>query len=525
MGFLFFIGLTVFAQGFNTVYENPLLPDIGGAEGLSIHYADDTLYVGGIIVQEDQRGIGIFLKYSLEGECLDTLLIRASNDSMNVNIGRVSGTDLAYDGIVMPVQEFTTDIYEQDRTGDTLALLGFNGVFLWKSSLHVEEDGVEYFHQVRSCSDGYYVIGSVSDSLGVLSADNVQGLLIRTDLQGHMLWHRRFPEVGEFNNIIVLEDDQVILGGYTWNASNGAGINVLILRADAEGNELWRYDFGGDVHDDSRSPITLLPSGEILSFGNVRDQESSWYNQYFLIQVIDDLGSEGYQVLSSYTSDPYPSFFDVMFQAISTDDGGVIGIGCIPETDGDYPAYCYGFIWKLDENGDSLWSRSYAFGNEPEGGYHWFNSIVELPDHGFAIAGRDERDSGLTQIWVMRVDSMGCLEPGCHLISGLQEQLIGLDGSMSLFPNPVTSGQPLSLAFKPQGTATMPYKNGASRLLLFDLQGRLVHEEKLAPTGSNEGFILNLDLPALARGSYTLHWISENGVWYDGEQVVVDTRQ
>jgi hypothetical protein len=147
---------------------------------------------------------------------------------------------------------------------------------------------------------------------------------------------------------------------------------------------------------------------------------------------------------------------------------------------------------------------------------------VELPDHGFAIAGRDERDTGLTQIWVMRVDSMGCLEPGCHLVSGLQEQIIGLDGSMTVFPNPVSSGQALSLQFKPQGAATMPYHNEASRLLLFDLQGRLVHEEKITPTGNNEGFILNLDLPRLATGVYTLHWISEKGVWYDGEKLMVE---
>jgi hypothetical protein len=520
--FSFIICGTGYAQGFNTVFENPYLPDIGGAEGTSIHYYEDTLYVGGIIVQEDERTMGVFLKYSLEGECLDTLLVSAGNDSMSVNIGRVSGPTMTSAGIVTPVLEFVINGAYGNLSGDSLALFSRSGEVLWKTSLHLEMNGQEFFHQVRPCSDGYFIIGSVSDSLGSLSADNVQGLLIRTDLQGNMLWHRKFPQVGEFNNIIVLEDDQVILGGYTWNSSNGAGINVLILKADAQGNEIWRYDYGGDVHDDRRCPIALLPSGEILSFGNVRDQQSSWYNQYFLIQVIEDLGSEGYQVLSSYTSDPYPNNIDVMFQAISTSEGGVVGIGCIPETSGEHPAYCYGFIWKLNQNGDSLWSRTYTYGNDEDWNYHWLNSIVELPDHGFALAGRDEKDSGLTQIWVMRLDSMGCLEPGCHLISGLQEQVIGLDGSITVFANPLPSGQALQLRFQAKGTTTMPYNTEPTRLLLYDLQGRLVYEKRIAPTGSNEGFLLSLNLPALARGTYTLHWISEQGAWYDGEKVVVE---
>jgi hypothetical protein len=521
IGFLFFIGLTVCAQGFNTVYENPLLPDIGGAEGLSIHYWEDTLYVGGGIVQEDQRGIGIFLKYNLEGECLDTLLIPSSNDSMNVNIGRVSGTQLTSSGIVVPLVEFTMELYEQDRNGDSLGLLAFNGEFLWKTSLHVEEQGSETFHQVRSCSDGYYVIGSVSDTVGVLSADNVQGLLIRTDLQGNMLWHRRFFEVSNFDHIIVLEDDQVILGGITRHPSNGAGINNLILRADAQGNELWRYDFGGNVHDGPVLPIVPLEGDRILVFANMKFPSTSFYTSYFQVDVIQDLSDEGFLLESSYTIDTYP-LFKVLFHAIRTSDGGALAIGRVPEVTGEHPAYAYGFLLKTDQMGDSLWARSYTYGNDEESNFHWFNSVAELADHGFAMAGRDERDSGLSQIWVMRVDSMGCLEPGCHLVSGLQEQVIGLDGSMKVFPNPVTSGQPISLQFKPQSTATMPYNREATRILLYDLQGRLFFEEKIAPTGSNEGFILNLSLPRLSTGTYSLHWISEKGVWYDGEQLMVE---
>jgi hypothetical protein len=505
------------AQGFNTVFENPFLPNIGGAQAYSIHFSEDTLYIGGIIVQEDQRGIGIFLKYDLSGNCLDTTRIFAHNDSMSVNLGRVSGTWMNSNGIVSPIIEFVLNGSHGNLNGDSLALFSRSGQVLWKTSLHVETVGKEIFHQVRPSSDGYYVIGSVSDSLGALSPHNVQGLLIRTDNEGNMLWHQRFPQVGEFNNIIVLENDDVILGGYTWNSSNGVGTNQLILKADSQGNEQWRYDFGGDYHDGPGPPIILLPGNRILSIGNVTFIESTWYSSHFQVEIIEDLGAD-YLIESSYIIDPYPLFF-LALSVVHSSDGGSVVVGRGPFPYGDSPAYGYGLIMKLDQNGDSLWARYYSHGSD--GSYHWYNSIVELPDHGFALAGLDEKASGLTQIWVMRVDSMGCLEPGCHLISGLKEQVIGLDGSMKVFPNPVASGQALSLQFKPQGTATMPYNREATRILLYDLQGRLLHEEKIAPKGSNAGFILNLSLPSLATGTYSLHWISEKGVWYDGEQVMV----
>ena len=39
--------------------------------------------------------------------------------------------------------------------------------------------------------------------------------------------------------------------------------------------------------------------------------------------------------------------------------------------------------------------------------------------------------------WVVKVDSMGCLEPGCHLITGLTSQVTNLRGALRVWPNPV----------------------------------------------------------------------------------------
>ncbi|NNC82217.1 MAG: hypothetical protein HKN79_01460, partial [Flavobacteriales bacterium] len=132
----------------------------------------------------------------------------------------------------------------------------------------------------------------------------------------------------------------------------------------------------------------------------------------------------------------------------------------------------------------------------------------------------------LPHIWVIRTDSLGCIEPGCHLISGLQEQVIGLQGSMGIAPNPWQHGNPIQLLFTAPSSGIMPYQEKTTRLVLYDLQGRLVYEQDIAPqpgpSTSSGTYHVELHPPSLGTGKYILHWMSLGGAWYDSVKLVVE---
>ena len=71
--------------------------------------------------------------------------------------------------------------------------------------------------------------------------------------------------------------------------------------------------------------------------------------------------------------------------------------------------------------------------------------MVEGPDSCFYLTGQASRGEGtgvfgLGHVWQVKLDQHGCLEPGCHLIEDTIDnvvQIIGLQNSLTVFPNPV----------------------------------------------------------------------------------------
>jgi len=535
-----FLGVSIAGaqETFNVIYENPFLIN-GGGRGEAIAYHQGEFHLLGRIVGSDALTHGIFLKYSSEGEVLLSELFSSPLQGYKTDVAHLGEIARVEDGIVSPMTEWLN--YQQGNlNGDSLIKLNYSGEVLWKKSLAVDSTGYEV-EIYRGCSDylgeGYIVHGYIVDSIGVVTSyDQIKGLLTRTDLEGNILWHQRYPQVKEIWYSAALPDGGILLSGQQ-NLSNGNGSDIIILRTDEQGNELWRHVFWeqeqGTGVSETTAPFCFLQDGTIavithnLGLEGYDSDRGPWW-----VKRIQDNG-DSYTILEDFLFDTN-DVYHYAFQVSTLSNGNVVLVGQSNNSDpGPFDFnHLQATLVMLSPELDSLYTRYYNFfpGDSASNAdpYSQIHDIVELPDGGFAMAGMQRRSPldtfvpMLTHIWTLRVDSMGCLEPGCHLISGLQEQVIGLDGSMTVFPNPLPRGQALQLRFQAKGTATMPYNNEATRLLLFDLQGRLVHEEQLTPTGSNEGFMLSLDLPALAKGTYTLHWISEHGAWYDGEKVVVE---
>jgi hypothetical protein len=109
-----------------------------------------------------------------------------------------------------------------------------------------------------------------------------------------------------------------------------------------------------------------------------------------------------------------------------------------------------GWIFRVDENKEILWQRSYT-DTTNSGINAIFSNIKRTSDDGFILVGSiTNKMSGVneTHVWLMKVDSNGCLTPGCdsfNIITATEPVAFPSGLALQLYPNPATSEVTLSI--------------------------------------------------------------------------------
>lgn len=105
--------------------------------------------------------------------------------------------------------------------------------------------------------------------------------------------------------------------------------------------------------------------------------------------------------------------------------------------------------------------------------------------------------------WILRVDSFGCLVPGCHELNNIHNfESMNLD--VRLYPNPIQSGDQLALFVGNDNEI------GELKIKLMDLNGILLREYKSIHSGSSTYF---LDIPGQLSGMCLLNVELANHNW------------
>ena len=111
-----------------------------------------------------------------------------------------------------------------------------------------------------------------------------------------------------------------------------------------------------------------------------------------------------------------------------------------------------------------------------ENSFNDLYDVIQTDDNGLIGCGKvapNVPDTGTVDIWVMKMDSMGCLEPGCDTTVDVVETP-DVGDKFTLYPNPVT------------GTFTVKIDDETTRIQTFtvyNMYGTKV-KEVVIPTGS-----------------------------------------
>lgn len=251
--------------------------------------------------------------------------------------------------------------------------------------------GDDWGNSVQEASNGDYIIVGWTVNYGAGGADV---WLIRADSRGNELWNRTYGGTGVDEGVSVLE---LIDGGYVIlgnTLSYGAGgIDVWMIRADTQGNELWNKTFGGPESDIALSAKNTRDGGIVITGGTDYNETSGNFADLWLAKT-DSKGNIEWSKSYGGSDDDWGHFVQ------ETKDGGYI-------ITGRTQSYGEGFndLWllKTDRNGGEEWNKTFG-GPDNERG----NSVQETEDGGFIVIGWVESfGAGGKDIWLVKTDPQG----------------------------------------------------------------------------------------------------------------------
>jgi len=262
-----------------------------------------------------------------------------------------------------------------DREDVWLMKMDPNGNEMWNRTFgrQYEDIGIS----VQQTSDGGYIITGQTESWGYFTNDV---LLIKTDSLGNEIWNKTFGGLDCDGGISVIENkdsDYIILG---FTSEYGAGGNdIWLIKTDSSGNEKWNSTFGGSNDEEGHFVQETRDGGYVIK--GFTESYRTGEKNVWLIKT-DSHGKEVWNKTFS-GSCKYSNNYDAGIGAHETDDGGYVVLGQTWSHNSEESGYFW--LIKTDSYGNEIWNRSF-YGSDED----CVGTIQLTDDGGYVILGGTE---------------------------------------------------------------------------------------------------------------------------------------
>ena len=380
---------------------------------------------------------------------------------------------------------------------------------LWTRTYQLRTTNLPAYLVVRNAcqlpDSGYVLVGNVERAP---QSFNFDILVIRTDELGQELWRRAYPFLAYSEGMFVCAtaDSGCLVTGFTirQRAVNPLDMEGVVLKLDHMGDIQWQRTFGGP-YTDMAGPAVPMPDGGYLVSGSWSDSvvPPNYSQARATLIKLDQAGQQQWR--RHYGPPRYGTNATCLLPL--TDGSFLMGLhgGDTAHAISRGFAYPVGVLLNVCANGDSVWYRSYK---KLTGGYshNYFQDVTVTADGGFVSAGflfPYAPDTGTSDAWLFKTDQYGYLQTGgtvptvtCRPI-GVEEE--ALTDPLVIYPNPNPSGR-----FILRLPAT-------THLTVTDALGRLVYHSPYLGGGGGEDGETELDLSPQPPGVYVLRLQWPNG--------------
>jgi len=340
-----------------------------------INYEDDSLFI--TWQQNQDQDFSKYILYESWSTYMDE-----STEIYSTN--NRSDTTFTVSGINSEDNRYYQLVYEDIWGSQTLTDIKAGVPYVhFIKTFGGENEDVGY--SVQQTTDGGYIIVGYTNSYGSGSYDV---LLLKTDSDGNELWMQTYGEgYDDKGYSIETVDDGFVIAGYTYSF-NSNSYDMLLIKTNMFGDVLWSRTYGGTGTDKGYSvQKTFNPDGFIVT--GYSEAESTGFDM-FLVKT-DPEGNQEWSKTYGSTG------IDKGYSVQQTSDGGFILSGV---TTGEF-----GFdvrVIKTYPNGDVDWNK--VFGNT-------LNDIgfsVDQTDDGFIVVGYTEIfGSGDEDILLLKINNDG----------------------------------------------------------------------------------------------------------------------
>jgi hypothetical protein len=280
-----------------------------------------------------------------------------------------------------------------------------DGNELWAKTIGTEDN--EYLFRLRKTSDGGFIMCGYTEDFF-----EYKYYIVKTNSQGDTLWTKAY-DFGVAHWIEQTNDGGYILMVYQ-DAIPIIQYGFYLVKLDEDGDIIWTRSYGSELTWVIGYAVQQTTDGGYIMAGRVDDYGAGG-SDLFILKTNSD-GDSLWSKTYGGTSD------ERAFTLIKTSDGGYL-VGGYTSTFG--AGFFDVYLVKIDQNGDSLWTRTY--------GTDWQEmayDIKETSDGGYVVAGYTQH--GSFDAYLVKTNQYG-------LITGLNDSESPVAESFGLlqnYPNP-----------------------------------------------------------------------------------------
>lgn len=277
-------------------------------------------------------------------------------------------------------------------------------------------------------------------------------VFFRLDKNGNLMYKQNFygESIETYNilrsaSMVQFNENKFIIGAAYCKDhlyAEDARQHTKLIVVDSLGEILEERTYWDDPLSFDCKGLTKTPDGGLLYCGRIGQYfpDFGGYNDYKLriVKLNSDFEEEWEIELGEYTILSYLGFNQIK----PINDSEYVAVG-FHTTSEDYQT---GVLVKFNLSGEKIWERRYRkipkYGSDIA--QHRLYDVDITPDNGFVMVGDainhyETEDLPGQKAWLIKVDSFGCLVPGCHELDlGISENITNYE-SVQVYPNPATN--------------------------------------------------------------------------------------